>query len=138
MKTKTNSTIKAGKEIQSEFSFVTPKRIRKVNVCESTDRPHHRTTTITVNRASFEKVRKMGSGERVTLMFTNDIVSSAHGGASKVHHTIRRVALLSRQIAGGFNKVKVRCEQGIDVPCFITSLSYDHEDDCYGWATVTK
>ena len=83
-------------------------------------RPHNRTTIITTDAKTFSKAKRLRIGERLTIECPNDIISSAKGGQSKVHHSIRRVSLLRRHIAGGYRRVKVRCEMGNSVPCVLT------------------
>lgn len=125
---------------QTEFDFSarteTPRkphrsvqRERRVN-----SRPHHRTTILTVSQRDFKRVL---NGETVPVQFCNDIVSSAKGGQSTVHHSIRRIDLLRRQLAGGFRKVKIRHDADCTIDCL---MSMDGptgaSDDCYGLITV--
>ena len=120
---------------QLELDFTPNKRIvreRRVN------RPHHRTTTITTTRKTFETLMNIEPGVEVSVQFPNDLISSAKGGASTIHHSIRRVSLLRRQIIGGFSKVKVRCEQGVEIPCVLASDVYGADDDCVGMVKVIR
>lgn len=72
------------------------------------------------------------------MEYVNDIISSAKGGQSINHHPIRRSALLARQIKGGFNRVKVRSEQGLALNCIIVGDLTGEEDACSGFITVRR
>lgn len=102
------------------------------------DRPHHRTTTLTVSEAAYEKVANLRPGEETKVEFVNDIVSSARGGGSVVHHSIRRIDLLRRQLQTEFRNVKVRAEMGTEVNCLLVGWIGGESDACYGTAKVRK
>lgn len=101
-------------------------------------RPHHRTTMLTTTRKEFDRVKNMADDEEVMIQFPNDIISSAKGGSSVAHHSVRRIDLIRRQINGGFTKVNVRCEQGFHIPCFIVSSVTGESDSCSGYVWVSK
>lgn len=102
------------------------------------DRPHHRTTTLTVDSDTYKRVANLKPGEETEVEFVNDIVSSAHGGNSIDHHSIRRIDLLRRQISTAFRNVKVRTEMGTCVTCIIRGSLRGASDRCSARATVTK
>lgn len=102
------------------------------------DRPHHRTTTLTVDAATYNRVANLKPGEETQVEFVNDIVSSAKGGNSIDHHSIRRVDLLRRQIATAFRNIKVRTEMGTTILCVITGRVKGESDKCTAFATVMK
>lgn len=101
-------------------------------------RPHHRTTTLTTDGETYERVANLREGEECRIEFCNDIVSSAKGGNSVDHHPIRRVRLLRRQIAGNFRRVKVRSTQGMALNCVITGDVIGKDDACSGHITVSR
>lgn len=102
------------------------------------DRPHHRTTALTVDSATFKRLANLKPGEELEVEFVNDIVSSAKGGNSKVHHSIRRVDLLRRQIATAFRNVKVRTEMGTEIACLILGRVNGESDACTGRVNIRK
>lgn len=125
---------------QIEFDFnartETPRKPRRSVRTERKveGRPHHRTTILTVSQRDFNRVL---NGEMVPVQFCNDIVSSAKGGQSTVHHSIRRIDLLRRQLAGGFRKVKIRHDADFTIDCLMSMDGPEGaSDDCYGWITV--
>lgn len=125
---------------QIEFDFnartETPRKPRRSVRAERRvdSRPHHRTTILTVSQRDFNRVL---NGEIVPVQFCNDIVSSAKGGQSTVHHSIRRIDLLRRQLAGGFRKVKIRYDADFTIDCLMSMDGPEGaSDDCYGWITV--
>ena len=116
---------------QCEFDFNSMK-VAKAN------RPHHRTTIITTDNDSYEMVAKLRDGEEVNIPLVNDIISSASGGSSVIHHPIRRVRLLRRQLAGNFRRVKVRSEKDRTINCIIVGDIWGKDDSCFARVTVSK
>ena len=117
---------------QCEFDFNAPQR-------GIANRPHHRTTTLTTDGATYERVANLRDGEECAVEFCNDIVSSAKGGNSVDHHPIRRVRLLRRQLSGNFRKVKVRSTQGLALNCIIVGDDIlGREDACSGHIMVAR
>lgn len=113
-------------------------RVRKARVRAVASRPHHRTTTLTTDGESYERVVALRPGEETEVEFCNDIVSSAKGGGSVEHHPIRRVSLLKRQLAGGWRNVKVRTEKGTAVACIILENPKGKDDACAGRILVRR
>lgn len=101
----------------------------------SMSRPHHRTTILTVSKRDFERV---AAGGECRVVFCNDVVSSAKGGGSVVHHSIRRIDLLQRQVEGGFRKVKVRYEPDFEIECEMLGCPSGDTTDCCGSIEVRK
>lgn len=117
----------ADKYTQLEFDFE-PNRPAKREF--RVGRPNHHTTILTTDERTYARVAAMTLTEEVEVEFVNDIISSAKGGSSNVHHSIRRSALLKRQMEGGWTKVKVRYTQGEEVIRYIVSRIEGADDAC--------
>ena len=116
---------------QWEFDFDAPQH-------KSAYRPHHRSTTLTTDGKTYERLVRLREGEECKIEFCNDIVSSAKGGADVDHHPIRRARLLRRQLAGNYRKVKVRNTQGVALTCMIVGDVLGKEDACSCRITVAR
>lgn len=116
--------MKSPKITQAKFAFV--------------DRPHHRTTILTVDGATYRKVANLKPAEELLVEFVNDIVSSARGGNSKIHHSIRRVDLLRRQLSTEFRNVKVRTEPDMAINCTLIGSIKGESDACSAKVFVRK
>lgn len=104
----------------------------------SRGRPHHRTTMLTVDAKTYEAVRNLVAGENLTIAFVNDIVSSAKGGDSVIHHALRRSDLLNRQIMGGYTRCKVRTDMERSANCLIVGGLSGSADACACELTVAR
>lgn len=124
-------------QMELDFSSKPAKRRRSTDPSRS-GRPHHRTTILTTDNRTYAKVRNLVQGEEMSVEFCNDIISSAAGGSSVEHHSIRRVNLLRRQMNGGFMSVKVRSEQGVSIHCTLVGELKGEDDACSCFVTVKK
>lgn len=115
------------KYTQLEFDFEPNRPTRREY---RVGRPNHHTTILTTTARTFARVAAMGLDEEVEVEFVNDIISSAKGGSDNIHHSIRRAALLKRQMEGGWTKVKVRFAQGEEVIRHIASRIEGDDDAC--------
>lgn len=117
---------------QTEFDFGTRTEASRkhrggIRAGRRANSPHHKTTILTVSRGDFGRVR---GGGWVRVCFCNDIVSSCRGEPNdSVHHSIRRIDLLKRQAAGGYEKVKVRCDAGVEIDCRMSPDGPEVESD---------
>lgn len=68
-------------------------------------RPFGKPVMLTVSRRDYIDA---ATGREVVVKCPNDIVRTARGGQDNVHHWVRRVVLVARSLAAGYDKVKIR------------------------------
>lgn len=101
-------------------------------------RNRNRTTIITTDNRHFTKVLNAKLGAMIEIPFVNDIVSSHRGEIGNKHHSIRRISLLRRQFMGGYERVRIRTQQGIHVDCTLAASPGGQADDCSCVAVVLR
>lgn len=115
------------------------KKTKTTNIKKAKNtRRHNKTTIITTDKKTYDYVCKMKNGAKITIEGVNDIVSSARGSKDDTHHYLRRVALIRRQIAGGFFKASVRYLKGFEVACVLCGVSCGHDDSCTFRVKITR
>lgn len=97
----------------------------------SEGREHHKPTELTVDSRTYEAVKKLVSGEEMSIEVVNDIVSSHIKNAENNEHECkRRFVLIRRQVAGRYLHAYVRTVKGTRLSVMLTGEVRGVEDAC--------
>ena len=106
--------------------------------CPRPPRKVNRTTTVTTDDKTMERINNLKAGRSINVTYVNDLVSSSRGTQGASHYMLRRVNLLRRQHAGGWDTIKVRSRRGNEVACRIVDQVFGVSDACTGVVRVER